>query len=95
MQPAWLATDPKECSILRGYWPGMTSLVVVYVLGVIVGIVCGDAPPGVRIAHALLWPIGLVAFAITLGVLIGASLIAFPWIAGALLAASVILWALG
>jgi hypothetical protein len=70
-------------------------LATLYIAGVIVGIVCGDARSAVRIVHALLWPLGILAFVATLGVLVAASLIAFPWIAGALLAATVLLWTSG
>ena len=72
----------------------MNVLAIVYVAGVVVGLVCGDAHPAPRLMLALLWPVGLVAFVVTLGVLCVASLIAFPLVAGALLAASVILWTL-
>ena len=72
----------------------MTVLAIVYVVGVVVGLVCGDAHPAHKLMLALLWPLGLVAFVVTLGVLCVASLIAFPLVACALLAASVILWAL-
>jgi hypothetical protein len=73
----------------------VTGLAVLYLAGVIVGLVFGDAQPFVRVAHALLWPLGIAAFVVTVGLLVAASLIAFPWIAGALVAASVILWAFG
>jgi len=72
----------------------MTSAAIVYIIGVIVGVVCGDAQPAVRIVHAALWPVGILAFIVTLAVLCVASLIAFPWIAGVLLAAGVLLWTL-
>jgi hypothetical protein len=72
----------------------MRTLALVYIIGGVAGMVCGDARPAVRIAHALLWPLGILAFAITLAVLAVASLIAFPWIAVALLAGSIVLWTL-
>jgi len=72
----------------------MNTAAIVYVVGVVVGLVCGDAHPAHRVTLAVLWPLGLVAFVVTLGVLSIAALIAFPLFAGALLAASVILWAL-
>jgi hypothetical protein len=72
----------------------MTALATVYAAGVILGIVCGDARPGVRLAHAVLWPLGILALVVTLGVLVAASVIAFPLVGAALLAASVILWTL-
>jgi hypothetical protein len=72
----------------------VTLLATVYITGLIIGLVCGDAQPGVRIAHAILWPLGILAFIVTLGVLAVASLIAFPWIAGVLLVLTVVLWTL-
>ncbi len=72
----------------------MNTAAIVYVVGVVVGLVCGDAHPAHRVTLAVLWPLGLVAFVVTLSVLSIAALIAFPLFAGALLAASVILWAL-
>ena len=72
----------------------MSVAAIVYVVGVVLGLVCGDAHVPHRIALALLWPLGLVAFVVTLGVLCVAAVIAFPLFAGALLAASVILWSL-
>lgn len=72
----------------------MTAAAIVYAVGVMLGVVCGDAHPAYRLVLALLWPLGLLAFVVTLGVLCFTSLIAFPLVAGALLAASVILWTL-
>lgn len=72
----------------------MSVAAIVYVVGVVLGLVSGDAHLRHRIALALLWPLGLVAFVVTLGVLCVAALIAFPLVAGALLAVSVILWTL-
>ncbi len=72
----------------------MNIAAIVYAVGVVVGLVCGDAHPAHRVTLAVLWPLGLVAFVVTLGVLLVASLIAFPLFAGVLLAASVILWTL-
>jgi len=46
-----------------------------------------DAGWPTRIALALLWPVGPVAFLITVAILIGASLIAFPVVAGLIAAA--------
>ncbi len=72
----------------------MTAAVVVYLIGVGLGIVYGDATPAARIVYALLWPIGIASFVVTLAVLFVASLIAFPMFAATLLAASVIFWTL-
>ena len=72
----------------------MTLVAIVYIVGVIVGLLCGDARPAARVALAVLWPLGLLAFAITLCVLIAASAIAFPVAGAALVAAIVLFWTL-
>lgn len=72
----------------------MKLAAIVYLVGVVAGLMCGDAHLTHRAALALLWPLGLVAFVVTLGVLLVAALIAFPLFAAALLAASVVLWTL-
>ena len=72
----------------------MNVIAIVYVVGVAVGLVCGDAHPAHRILLAVLWPLGIAAFVVTLAVLAGAAVIAFPLFAAALVAASVILWTL-
>lgn len=72
----------------------MNTLAIVYVVGVLLGLVCGDAHLTHRLTLAVLWPLGLVAFVVTLAVLCVAAVIAFPLFAGALLAATVALWAL-
>ena len=72
----------------------MNIVAIVYVVGVVVGLMCGDAHPAHRVTLAVLWPLGLIAFLVTLGVLLIAAAIAFPLFAGALLAASVLLWTL-
>ena len=84
----------EECSIARSYERAMNIAAIVYVVGVVAGLVCGDAHLAPRVTLAVLWPLGLIAFLVTLGVLFVASLIAFPLFAGALLAASVLLWTL-
>jgi L-ascorbate metabolism protein UlaG (beta-lactamase superfamily) len=50
----------------------------IYFLGVIVGLLTIDARGASRIALALLWPLGPIAFIVTVSVLFMASLIAFP-----------------
>ena len=50
----------------------------VYVAGVVWGLMVIDAKPAARIALAFAWPLGPIAFAVTITVLLAASLIAFP-----------------
>ena len=53
-------------------------LLGVYVFGVVVGLLTIDARGAPRIALAILWPLGPIAFIVTVSILLLASLIAFP-----------------
>jgi hypothetical protein len=59
----------------------------VYLAGVLAALAGIDARPASRVGLALLWPLGPAAFAVTLAVLLAASVIAFPlfWVAVAAL----------
>lgn len=60
-----------------------------YVAGVVWGLIVIDARLAPRIALAMLWPLGPIAFAVTITILLAASLIAFPvWGAAVLIAAA-------
>jgi len=74
--------------------PWMGVLSTTYVVGVAIGLFRADARPSVRVALALLWPLGPVAFAATLVLLMMAAMIAFPAFGGLVLAAAgwVALW---
>ena len=74
----------------------MRILWAIYVLGAVLALWRTDAGWPTRIALALLWPIGPVAFLITVAILLGASLIAFPVVAGliAAVAAAGLWWLL-
>ena len=64
----------------------MTIAWLVYAAGALVGLWRVDGGPAAKVAVALLWPVGPIAFVITILILLGASVVAFPlW--GALLAA--------
>jgi hypothetical protein len=67
-------------------------LAVVYVAGVTWGLIVIDAHPGVRIGLALAWPLGPLAFVVTVTILSGAAMIAFPAFGAALLASGAALW---
>jgi hypothetical protein len=56
----------------------MTPAFMVYLAGVAIGLLRSDAPWRTRVALAALWPIGPAAFAITVSLLLVASLVAFP-----------------
>jgi hypothetical protein len=53
-------------------------LVAVYVAGVVWCLVISDARPAERFTLALLWPLGPLAFVVTVAILLVASLIAYP-----------------
>ena len=68
---------------------------VVYVAGVLWGLVAIDARPAARLAIALLWPLGPLAFVLTVAILLAVSPIAYPAFgAGVLIAAGAAWWAL-
>jgi hypothetical protein len=65
----------------------------IYVAGVVWGLLKIDAKPATKIALAMLWPLGPIAFAVTVTILLAASLIAFPlWGAAVLIAAGAAWW---
>jgi len=63
-----------------------SAFVAVYILGVFVGLFAIDARGPARVGLALLWPIGPLAFLVTITILLFASLIAFPMFGAAVLA---------
>ena len=58
-----------------GIWDLAAAL---YVAGVVWGLFVIDAKPTTKIVLALAWPVGPMAFAVTLTILLAAALIAFP-----------------
>ena len=65
----------------------------IYVAGVAWGLLKIDAGPATKIALAILWPLGPIAFAVTITILLAASLIAFPlWGAAVMIAAAAAWW---
>jgi hypothetical protein len=55
-----------------------TAAWIVYAVGVVLALFLTDARPVTRIVLGLLWPLGPIAFLITLTILAIASVIAFP-----------------
>ncbi len=52
-------------------------LAVVYVVGVVWGVLVGDARPAARLGLALAWPLGPLAFLLTVTLLLAAAPVAF------------------
>jgi hypothetical protein len=67
-----------------GYDVRMDLLWAIYALGAVVALWRTDARWPTRIAVAILWPLGPLAFVVTVGILVAASVIAFPRIAGSI-----------
>ena len=67
---------------------------MLYAAGAIVAIWRTDAAWPTRLALAALWPVGPLAFLVTVSILLAASLIAFPVVAGVVAAglAAVVWW---
>jgi hypothetical protein len=73
----------------------VAALWFLYAAGVLVGLWRIDARPITKVALALVWPIGPMAFVLTILVLLGASAVAFPLVGvGLAVAAAVAWWAL-
>jgi hypothetical protein len=53
------------------------TLLTAYVIGVLVGLWRTDGPPATKLTLAVLWPLGPLAFVITISGLIVAAVIAF------------------
>ncbi len=77
---------------LRYHAGRMVPAFLLYIGGVCVGLFLSDAPPATRLALALLWPVGPVAFLVTISVLIVAGAIAFPLFGACLAAAIAAAW---
>lgn len=70
-------------------------VVLLYVFGVVWCLLMSDARPAERIALALCWPLGPIAFVVTVAILLGAAAIAYPVVMATIaIAATAIWWAL-
>ena len=66
--------------------------VLVYVAGVLIGLTLGRDRPPVRLALALAWPLGPLAFGVTVSMLLAVAAIAFPTFGALLVAAGAVGW---
>ena len=70
-------------------------VVLLYVFGVVWCLLMSDARLAERIALALCWPLGPIAFVVTVTILLGAAAIAYPVVMATIaLAAAAIWWVL-
>jgi hypothetical protein len=72
----------------------MAPMALVYIVGLTAGLALGDGPAAPRIALALLWPLGVLAFVVTIFLLITASLVLFPLVGLAAAGAAALWWGL-
>ena len=70
----------------------MQAALVAYLTGVLLGLWRTDGPPSAKLLHALCWPLGPLAFAVTIAVLLAASLVAFPALGAAVAVGGAMLW---
>lgn len=70
----------------------MRVALTLYVAGAVLALWRTDASWPGRIALAVLWPIGPLAFVATVSLLLAASLIAFPAVGALVAAAAVLAW---
>lgn len=56
----------------------LSVVLIVYVAGVVIGLLRVDASLVTRLVVALLWPLGVVAGVMTIGALVVAAMILFP-----------------
>jgi hypothetical protein len=64
----------------------------VYLAGVAVGLWRTDDRPAVRALMAVSWPIGVLAFVVTLSVVFAASVVAFPAVGATVVAGAALAW---
>ena len=68
------------------------AIEIVYVVGVLVGLLATDGSLAARTGLALAWPLGLLAFLATVAGLLVVAAIAFPFFGVALAAAIAAAW---
>jgi hypothetical protein len=64
----------------------------IYAVGVAVGLLLTDARPLARTSIALLWPLGIVTFVVTIVTLMTAAMLVFPVFGVVVLAAAAAAW---
>jgi hypothetical protein len=67
-------------------------VLIVYVAGVVIGLLRVDASPVTRVMVSLLWPLGAVAGVVTVSALLLAALVLFPTVGAAVVVAGLIGW---
>jgi hypothetical protein len=66
----------------------------IYLAGVVVGLVAVDGSAAIKCLLALLWPIGPLAFVVTIALLVVTAGVAFPIAGAVVLVAAIAAWML-
>jgi hypothetical protein len=69
-----------------------TTALIVYVVGVVVGLLRVDASPVTRFVVAVLWPVGALAGVITVSGLVLMAMVLFPVLGGAVVVIATAMW---
>lgn len=73
----------------------LVAITILYVAGVMWSLLKSDARPAERVVLSLLWPLGPLAFVVTVAILLAASVIAYPLVmVPAVVVVAVMWWAL-
>jgi hypothetical protein len=67
-------------------------VLIVYVAGVVIGLLRVDASPVTRLVVSLLWPLGALAGVVTVSALVLAAMVLFPAVGAAVLLAGLVGW---
>jgi hypothetical protein len=70
----------------------LTAALIVYVVGVVVGLLRIDASPMTRLVVALLWPVGALAGVVTVSGLVLMAMVLFPVLGVAVVAGAAVTW---
>jgi hypothetical protein len=70
----------------------MKTALGVYLAGLVVGLIATDGRLGTRLLLALLWPLGPLAFVVTVAGLVAASTVAFPVVGAVMVVMAGLVW---
>ena len=68
------------------------AITILYVGGVVWSLLKSDARPAERVVLSFLWPLGPLAFLVTVAILIAASVVAYPLVMVPAVVVLVVVW---
>jgi hypothetical protein len=68
------------------------AALIVYAVGIVVGLLRIDGSVAARLTLAFLWPVGLVAAVVTIGALVLAAMMLFPLVGVAAVVTAAVVW---